>query len=162
MKLWCQIGADMRACSPLNQTSTIHCCDLLGHLLVMSLILSVSTPFSFQSCPSGTYRHVSPSHLLSILSSALSHNHMSLEPLGGPGPGWELVRLLIKATDVISLERVAQAAVPLGNQFAMADAHGGENLPAAQQLFASKYQGSLYWLTPQPCFELESIACSSL
>lgn len=39
----------------------------------------------------------------------------------------ELVRLLIKATDVISLERVAQAALLLGNQFAMADAHeGGE------------------------------------
>lgn len=75
----------------------------------------------------------------------------------------ELVRLLIKATDVISLERVAQAALLLGNQFAMADAHeGGGNSPAAQQLFASKYQGSLYWLTPQPCFELRSIARSSL
>jgi len=92
----------------------------------------------------------------------LSLQTASLEPFGGPGPGWELVRLLIKATDVISLERVAQAALLLGNQFAMADAHWGENSPAAQQLFASKYQGSLYWFTSQPCFELSSIACSSL
>lgn len=61
---------------------------------------------------------------LSLSSSVHPFFCSSLEPSGGPGPGWELVRLLIKATDVISLERVAQAALLLGNQFAMADAHG--------------------------------------
>lgn len=62
----------------------------------------------------------SPGHL-----SFLSSPHES-EPLCGPGPDRELVLLLIKATDAISLEWVAQTGLPLGNQFAMADARRGK------------------------------------
>lgn len=77
----------------------------------------------------------------SVYPSFLSSPH-ECEPLCGPGSDGDLVLLLIKATDAISLEWVAQTGPPLGNQFAMADARRGKNLHAAQQLFTSKHPGA--------------------
>lgn len=107
-----------------------------------------------------------PQGILDVIScpSILSLSPHECEPLCGPGPDGELVLLLIKATDAISLEWVAQTGLPLGNQFAMADARGGKNLRAAQQLFTGKHRGarglfSHLDFTTLLCFEPGSIAC---
>ncbi|NP_001315023.1 uncharacterized protein LOC100535597 [Danio rerio] len=84
----------------------------------------------------------------------------SFKFLSGPGPGRALVLLLIKATDAISLERVAQAALPLGNQFAMADAHGGK-LACCPTAVLQKVSTIPLLTLLSSCFELEAVACSS-
>lgn len=43
---------------------------------------------------------------------------------------------------------LAQFGLPLGNQFAMADAHRGTHFHASQQLFPNKYQGSFFFRLP--------------
>jgi len=59
----------------INCLSLQYVVNLLGHLWVMhSSSFPCSILFSFQSFPSGTHRHVCPSHLWSILLSALSPN----------------------------------------------------------------------------------------
>lgn len=84
----------------------------------------------------------------------------SFKFLSGPGPGRALVLLLIKATDAISLERVGQAALPLGNQFAMADAHGGK-LACCPTAVLQKVSTIPLLTLLSSCFELEAVACSS-
>ncbi|XP_056305517.1 uncharacterized protein si:ch211-198m1.1 [Danio aesculapii] len=100
-----------------------------------------------------------PSRSCSIFS-ALPLIAWSFKFLGGPGPGRALVLLLIKATDAISLERVAQAALPLGNQFAMADAHGGK-LACCPTAVLQKVSTIPLLTLLSSCFELKAVACSS-
>lgn len=96
------------------------------------------------------------SFLSSIFSSTLSSSAGTRVP-AWPRTGWTgLVRLLIKATDAIIEERVAQPGLPQGNQFAMADAQRGKNLHAAQQLLPNKYQGALACYLPHSLFPLPS------
>lgn len=69
---------------------------------------------------------LSPSRLSSLFSSLRCFFYTEVYSLVWLGSGCtRLVRLLIKARDVISEERAVQPGEPLGNQFAVADAQRG-------------------------------------
>lgn len=61
------------------------------------------------------------------------------------GKQWTCTELLIKAAAVVSVWRGAESGLPLGNQFAKADAQQGTNFCGLRQLFSNTYQETFFF-----------------